>query len=393
MATMTDSAPTARLKTRYLEEIRPALIARFGYSSVMQAPRIEKITVNMGVGLAKQDSKMLKAATDQLATIAGQQPSVRRARKSIAAFKLREGMPVGVAVTLRGERSYEFLDRLISIAIPRIRDFRGLNARSFDGRGNYSLGVKEQIIFPEVDYDKIDQVRGLDITVTTSAASDIEAYALLAALGMPFSPQGRPKGYDPEADEAAARAHEEAEAASAAAAAKAAAEPAPEPKTAAKAKAKAAPEPVAETQAEAEAEAEDAEAVADEAAAEAEIVGEAAAQLEADAVAEEVAEEIVAEAVAEELVAEAIAEELEAEGVPEAVAEEAAGELVAEAVAEEVAEELVAEAIAEEVAEELEAEAIAEEIVAEAVAEEIADEPSDAPEGGDAQTTEKESTD
>lgn len=226
MATATDTGPTARLKTRYLQEIRPALIERFGYSSVMQAPRIEKITVNMGVGLAKQDSKVLKAATDQLATIAGQQPSVRRARKSIAAFKLREGMPVGLAVTLRGERGYEFLDRLISIAIPRIRDFRGLNPRSFDGRGNYSLGIKEQIIFPEVDYDSIDQVRGLDVTITTSAASDIEAYALLAALGMPFASQGRPKGYDPEADEAAARAHDEAEAAKAAAEAQeAAAEP------------------------------------------------------------------------------------------------------------------------------------------------------------------------
>ena len=153
----------------------------------------------MGVGMAKQDSKMLRAATDQLATIAGQQPSVRRARKSIAAFKLREGMPVGVAVTLRGERGYEFLDRLISIAIPRIRDFRGLSPRSFDGRGNYSLGVREQIIFPEIDYDAIDQVRGLDITITTSAATDLEAYALLAALGMPFSAQGRPKGFDPEA--------------------------------------------------------------------------------------------------------------------------------------------------------------------------------------------------
>ena len=139
-ATTTD-APPARLKTRYLEEIRPALIERFGYSSVMQAPQLEKITLNMGVGVAKQDSKVLKAATEQLATIAGQQPSVRRARKSIAAFKLREGMPVGVAVTLRGERAYEFLDRLVSIAIPRIRDFRGLNPRSFDGRGNYSMGV------------------------------------------------------------------------------------------------------------------------------------------------------------------------------------------------------------------------------------------------------------
>ena len=167
---MNTTAPPARLKTRYLEEIRPALIGRFGYSSVMQAPKLEKITVNMGVGDGKQDSKVLKAATEQLATIAGQQPSVRRARKSIAAFKLREGMPVGVAVTLRAERGYEFLDRLVSIAIPRIRDFRGLNPRSFDGRGNYSLGVKEQIIFPEIDYDAIDMVRGLDITITTSAA-------------------------------------------------------------------------------------------------------------------------------------------------------------------------------------------------------------------------------
>jgi large subunit ribosomal protein L5 len=212
------------MKVRYLEEIRPALIERFGYSTVMQTPKIEKVTVNMGVGLAKQDSKMLKAATEQLATIAGQQPSVRRARKSIAAFKLREGMPVGVAVTLRGDRGYEFLDRLVSIAIPRIRDFRGLNPRSFDGRGNYSMGVKEQIIFPEIDYDAIDQVRGLDITITTSAHTDIEAYALLAALGMPFSPQGRPKGYDPEADAAAEREHEENVAAQAVQAEKAAAD-------------------------------------------------------------------------------------------------------------------------------------------------------------------------
>ena len=193
---MTETATKARLKTRYLEEIRPALIERFGYSSVMQAPKLEKITLNMGVGQAKQDSKMLKAAQDQLATIAGQQPSVRRARKSIAAFKLREGMPVGVAVTLRSERGYEFLDRLVSIAIPRIRDFRGLNPRSFDGRGNYTLGVKEQIIFPEIDYDAIDQVRGLDITITTSAKTDAEAFALLMAFGMPFSTKWRPKGFD-----------------------------------------------------------------------------------------------------------------------------------------------------------------------------------------------------
>ncbi|HTA97854.1 MAG TPA: 50S ribosomal protein L5 [Solirubrobacteraceae bacterium] len=190
------TATTARLKTRYLEEIRPALIERFGYSSVMQAPKLVKITLNMGVGDAKQDSKVLKAATEQLATIAGQQPNVRRARKSIAAFKLREGMPVGVAVTLRAERGYEFLDRLTSIAIPRIRDFRGLNPRSFDGHGNYTMGVREQIIFPEIDYDSIDQVRGIDITITTTAKSDVEAFALLQALGLPFATQGRPAGFD-----------------------------------------------------------------------------------------------------------------------------------------------------------------------------------------------------
>jgi large subunit ribosomal protein L5 len=183
----TAPATTARLKTRYLEEIRPALMERFGYSSIMQVPRIEKITVNMGVGEAKQDSRMLEAATEQLGTIAGQKPNVRRARKSIAAFKLREGMPVGLAVTLRSERAYEFLDRLMSIAIPRIRDFRGLSRSSFDGRGNYSMGVREQIIFPEIDYDAIDQVRGLDITITTSAPNDEEAEALLEAFGMPFT--------------------------------------------------------------------------------------------------------------------------------------------------------------------------------------------------------------
>ncbi|HXO06912.1 MAG TPA: 50S ribosomal protein L5 [Solirubrobacteraceae bacterium] len=184
----------ARLKSKYIDEIRPALIERFGYSSVMQAPKVEKVTVNMGCGDAKQDSKVLDAATEQLATITGQRPNVRRARKSIAQFKVREGMPVGVAVTLRGDRSYEFLDRLMSIAIPRIRDFRGLNPRAFDGRGNYSLGVREQIIFPEVDYDEIDQVRGLDITITTTAASDEESFALLEALGMPFSKDGRRPG-------------------------------------------------------------------------------------------------------------------------------------------------------------------------------------------------------
>src|SRR6201992_3618763 len=185
---------TARLKHRYLEEIRPALVEQFGYSSVMQAPKIQKVTVTMGCGDAKQDSKVLDAATEQLRTITGQQPNVRRARKSIAQFKLREGMPVGVAVTLRGERCYEFLDRLMSVAIPRIRDFRGLNPRAFDGRGNYSLGLREQIIFPEVDYDEIDQVRGLDITITTTASSDEEAFALLEALGKAFSRDGRRPG-------------------------------------------------------------------------------------------------------------------------------------------------------------------------------------------------------
>jgi len=183
----TAAAPPARLKQRYLDEIRPQLIERFGYSTVMQAPKIEKITLNMGVGEAKQDSKLLDAAQEQLATIAGQKPNVRRARKSIAAFKLREGMPVGLSVTLRNERAYEFLDRLTSIAIPRIRDFRGLRTTSFDGRGNYSMGVREQVIFPEIDYDSIDQVRGLDITITTTAKTDEEARVLLELLGLPFA--------------------------------------------------------------------------------------------------------------------------------------------------------------------------------------------------------------
>ena len=194
----------ARLKTRYIEEIRPALMQQFGYSTPMQAPRIAKVTVNMGVGDAKQDSKVLEAATEQLATITGKKPNIRRARKSIAQFKVREGMPVGISVTLRRERAYEFLDRLLSIAIPRIRDFRGLKANAFDGRGNYSMGVREQIIFPEIDYDAVDAVRGLDITITTSAQTDGEAFALLEAFGMPFSREGkRPEvpGEAPPADD------------------------------------------------------------------------------------------------------------------------------------------------------------------------------------------------
>jgi len=184
----------ARLKIRYNEEIRPALIERFGYTSIMQAPRVEKIVLNMGVGEAKQDSKMLKAAQGQLATIAGQKPNIRRARKSVANFKLREGMPVGLAVTLRDARAYEFLDRLLSVAIPRIRDFRGLKANAFDGRGNYSMGIREQIIFPEIDYDAVDQIRGLDVTITTTAKTDLEAFALLEAFGMPFTKENRPAG-------------------------------------------------------------------------------------------------------------------------------------------------------------------------------------------------------
>jgi large subunit ribosomal protein L5 len=186
----------ARLKTRYNDEIRAALVDKFGYSTVMQAPKVTKITLNMGVGEAKQDSKMLEAAQTQLGDIAGQKPNIRRARKSVAAFKLREGMPVGLTVTLRDERAYEFLDRLTAVAIPRIRDFRGLNPRSFDGRGIYSMGIREQIIFPEIDYDNIDQVRGLDVTITTTAQTDAEAFALLDALGMPFAREGRPAGFE-----------------------------------------------------------------------------------------------------------------------------------------------------------------------------------------------------
>ena len=186
----------ARLKDKYNEELRAALKDKFGYSSIMEAPKLVKITLNMGVGEAKQDRGMLEAAQTQLGTIAGQKPNVRRARKSVAQFKVREGMPVGLTVTLRDQRAYEFIDRLTSVAIPRIRDFRGLNPRSFDGRGNYSMGVREQIIFPEIDYDEIDQVRGLDVTFTTTAKTDAEAFTLLDALGMPFAREGRPAGFE-----------------------------------------------------------------------------------------------------------------------------------------------------------------------------------------------------
>jgi large subunit ribosomal protein L5 len=178
---------TPRVKTEYENEIRPRLKDELGVSSIMQVPRIEKITLNMGVGEAKTDAKQLDQAIEELTTIAGQKAQVRRARKSVAQFKIREGMPIGAKVTLRGARMYEFLDRLISIALPRIRDFRGLNPRSFDGRGNYSMGIREQIIFPEINYDDIQQVRGLDVTITTSAETDEHARALLTAIGMPFA--------------------------------------------------------------------------------------------------------------------------------------------------------------------------------------------------------------
>jgi large subunit ribosomal protein L5 len=175
-----------RMKQRFEDEVREQLKSQLGYSSIMQVPRIEKITLNMGVGEAKTNARALDSAMDELTLIAGQRAHLRRARKSIAGFKIREGMPVGTKVTLRGARMYEFLDRLVSIALPRIRDFRGLSPASFDGRGNYSLGVREQIIFPEINYDDIDAVRGLDVTITTTAKTDEEGLALLRALGLPF---------------------------------------------------------------------------------------------------------------------------------------------------------------------------------------------------------------
>ena len=175
-----------RLKQRYDSELRGRLKEELGLSSIMEVPRVAKITLNMGVGEAKTNAKALDMAVEQLTLIAGQRAQIRRARKSIAAFKLREGMPIGAKVTLRGARMYEFLDRLVSIALPRIRDFRGLSPRSFDGRGNYSLGIREQIIFPEINYDDVDAIRGLDVAITTTARTDEEAFALLRELGLPF---------------------------------------------------------------------------------------------------------------------------------------------------------------------------------------------------------------
>lgn len=175
-----------RLKTQFEKTIRPAMMEQFGYRNTMQVPRLEKIVLNMGVGEGVADSKKVSTAAQEMAVIAGQKPIITRAKRAIATYKLREGMPVGVKVTLRRERMYEFLDRLVTIALPRIRDFRGMSSKSFDGRGNFSMGVKEQIIFPEIDYDKIDEIRGMDIIMVTTAKTDAEAKALLRGFDIPF---------------------------------------------------------------------------------------------------------------------------------------------------------------------------------------------------------------
>lgn len=176
----------ARFKEKYVNEVVPAMMERFQYSNVMQVPRFDKVVLNIGVGEAVADPKALEAAVRDLETISGQKPVITHAKKSVAAFKIREGMPIGCKVTLRGERMFEFLDRLISITLPRIRDFRGVSPKSFDGRGNYSLGLREQIVFPEIDYDQIDKVRGLMVVIATTAETDEEAYELLKLMGMPF---------------------------------------------------------------------------------------------------------------------------------------------------------------------------------------------------------------
>ena len=175
-----------RLQERYVEEIRPKMVEKFEYTSPMEAPRIEKVVVNMGVGDAVDNSKVLDEAVEEMTLITGQKPVINKAKKSIANFKLREGMPIGCKVTLRGQRMYDFLDKLISIALPRVRDFQGVSPKAFDGRGNFTLGVKEQLIFPEINYDKVNRVRGMDIVVVTTAQTDLEARELLAQLGMPF---------------------------------------------------------------------------------------------------------------------------------------------------------------------------------------------------------------
>jgi large subunit ribosomal protein L5 len=190
-ATRQTESYSPRLKDLYEGELRARLQEELGVASVMQVPRVSKITLNMGVGEAKTEAKALENAIEELTTIAGQRAQVRRARKSIAGFKIREGMPIGAKVTLRGARMYEFLDRLVSIALPRIRDFRGLSPRSFDGRGNYSIGIREQIIFPEINYDDVSTIRGLDVTITTTAETDEAALALLRGLGLPFAADDR----------------------------------------------------------------------------------------------------------------------------------------------------------------------------------------------------------
>ncbi len=178
---------TARLKEKYNKDITQALMKKFSYKSVMQVPRVEKVVINMGLGEAVQNSKILDSAVADLALITGQKPVVTKAKKSIAGFKLREGMPIGAKVTLRGERMYYFIDKLFNISLPRVRDFRGVSSKSFDGRGNYTIGLKEQLVFPEIDYDKIDKLRGMDIVFVTTANSDEEAHELLSQLGMPFT--------------------------------------------------------------------------------------------------------------------------------------------------------------------------------------------------------------
>jgi len=183
---MADQANLTRMQTLYQEKVRPAMIEQFGYKNVMEVPKIDKIVINMGVGEATQDKKKVDVAAAEMALIAGQKPVITKAKKSVATFKLREGMPIGCKVTLRREKMYEFLDRLVTIALPRVRDFRGLNPKSFDGRGNYAMGLKEQLVFPEISYDRVDQVRGMDVIITTTARTDDEARALLKLFGLPF---------------------------------------------------------------------------------------------------------------------------------------------------------------------------------------------------------------
>lgn len=183
----TSAKPVPRLKEKYLQEVVPALMAQFGYKNPMQVPRLEKVVINVGVGEGAHQPKLIDSTVEEIAAITGQRPIVTRARKSVASFRIRKGMPVGVKVTLRGNRMYYFLDKLFHLALPRVRDFRGVSPRGFDGRGNYTLGLREQLVFPEVDYDKVEKIRGMEISIITTAKTDEEAYALLKELGMPFA--------------------------------------------------------------------------------------------------------------------------------------------------------------------------------------------------------------